>query len=251
MKFPRLVTVPVRWLAAKSGYSIVREVDYDLALYGALSRLHRWSSDDVIFDVGANDARTIHRLQRHLPSPRIVAFEPVAETFEVLKRETAAYPNVECVQLAMGNEQGRRQIYINENAAVNSLYEGWGSGAARETIDITTLDGYLSEQLVEHIHLLKVDTEGHDLEVLKGARQTLTEGRVDIIMAEAGFSAPGRLQPALGDFQTYLKPLGYYLYGIYNQCRMTLSRRLGQVDQPDTTAEILIYCDALFVRGRR
>lgn len=251
MSFRRLVSRPARWLAGKAGYSIVREADYDAALYSALCRLHSWSPRDVVFDVGANDGRTIHRLQRHLPSPRILAFEPVAGTFRVLKRQTASYPNVECLPLAMGNEQGRRQIYINESAALNSLHEGWGSGSASETIDITTLDAFLREHPLERIQLLKVDTEGHDLEVLKGAERTLADGRVDIIMIEAGFSAPGRPQPSLGDFQSYLAPLGYYLYGIYNQCRMSLARRLGETKRADATAEILVYCDALFVRGRR
>lgn len=251
MKLRRLVTGPARWLTARAGYSIVRQANYDLSLYGALCSLRRWSPQDIVFDVGANDGRTVERLQRHLPSPRIVAFEPVADTFRLLKQQTAAYPNVECVQLAMGNEQGRREIYINESAAVNSLHEGWGSGAGRESIEIETLDSFLAEHGVERVHLLKIDTEGHDLEVLKGAERALADGRVEIIMVEAGFAAPGRPQPALSDFQDFLRPLGYYLYGIYNQCRMTLARRLGETVQEGSTAEILIYCDALFVRGRR
>jgi FkbM family methyltransferase len=247
----KVVSMPVRWVADRAGYRVERKTSYDVALYSAICQLRRWSPRDVVFDVGANDGRTIHILQRHLPSPRILAFEPVAGTFEVLKQQTADYPNVECVQLAMGSEQGRSEIYINESAALNSLHEGWGSGSARETIDVTTLDAFLVEHPVERIHLLKIDTEGHDLEVLKGAAQSLAKSQVEIIMVEAGFAAPGRPQPVLWEVQDYLKPFGYYLYGIYNQCRMSLARRLGETEQPDNTAEILIYCDALFVHGGR
>lgn len=246
----KLCTTSIRRFAERAGYRISQAAPYDVALYGALNHLRSWSPDDVVFDVGANDGRTIERLQRHLPSPRIFAFEPVAATYDVLAQQTSRYPNVERFQLALGNETGRRDIYLNESAALNSLYWAWGSSEGLESIEITTIDAFLSERALDRIHLLKVDTEGHDLEVLKGAEQALSASRVGIIMVEAGFAAPGRPQPALPEFQDYLRPFGYHLYGVFNQCRMSLGRRLGEAPQPDESAEILIYCDALFVNGR-
>lgn len=55
---------------------------YAAQTFEQLARLRRWSREDVILDVGANDGRTILRWRRHLPAPaRVIAFEPVRETY--------------------------------------------------------------------------------------------------------------------------------------------------------------------------
>ncbi len=93
--------------------------------------------------------------------------------------------------------------------------------------------------------------EGHDLEVLRGAEQTLRGARVSVIDVEAGFSAPGKKQPSLQEFQTYLREFDYYLYGIYNQCRgRRLSPDRRRANGEPSSPEILVYCDALFVSAR-
>lgn len=221
---------------------------YDPALYQAVARVRPWKEGDVVFDVGANDGRTVHRLMQHLPSPRIVAFEPVAETFAKLADETHRYPTVERFRLALGSESGYREIFVGEHAALNSLYREWSASDRSETIEMVTLDEFLREEgRTERIHLLKIDAEGHDLEVLKGAAETLRAGLVDVIMVEAGFAAPGPQHPSLSQIQDYLQPLNYHLHGIYNQCRAPLATRLP--GQGQGGAKVLVYCDALFVNG--
>lgn len=207
-----------------------------------------WREGDVVFDVGANDGRTVHRLMQHLPGPRIVAFEPVASTFAKLTEETSRYPGVERFRLALGSETGRRDIFVGEQAALNSLYAEWAAGDRTETIEMVTLDGFLRDQhRTERIHLLKIDSEGHDLEVLKGAQETLRAGRVDVLMVEAGFGAPGTQQPTLWEIQEYLRPLDYHLHAVHNQCRAPLARRVA--GRGAGGAKVLVYCDALFVYG--
>lgn len=221
--------------------------NYDVHLYETIRRLHDWKPTDVVLDVGANDGRTILRLERHLPAPRIYAFEPVASTLAILKERTSHLPNVRHFPLALGAEPGKQTMYINESAAVNSLHPDWGSCSGTETIEMTTLDLFVGEQNLDRIALLKIDAEGHDLEVLKGGTETLRRQKVDLIEVEAGFSAPGRQQPSLEEFRAFLAPYGYYLYGIYNQCRGRRTGDTGPGGKP--VQEILVYCDALFIRG--
>lgn len=217
--------------------------NYDVHLYETISRLRRWTDQDVIFDVGANDGRTILRLEKHLPPARIFAFEPVASTFATLQERTSHLSNVRYFPLALGAEPGEQTMYINESAAVNSLRPDWGSCQHTETIQMTTLDQFVEQNGLERIHLLKIDAEGHDLEVLKGGAETLSRSKVDMIEVEAGFSAPGRPQPSLEEFRILLADHGYHLYGIYNQCR---GRRTSRRDGGQAP-EILVYCDALFI----
>lgn len=219
---------------------------YDRRLYQALRDLRAWSPDDVVFDVGANDGRTVLRLLAHLPAPRILAFEPVAATFGVLQARTAGLEMVRCLPLALGAQAGRREIFLNESAAVHSLEPGWGTATGTETIEMSTVDRIAAQEGIARIALLKIDAEGHDLEVLKGAEQALRDGRVGIVMAEVGFSAPGKKQPGLEAFQELLRPFGYHLHGLHNQSRAPLSRRLGRPAR-EGEPEILVYADALFV----
>ncbi len=219
---------------------------YDRRLYQALHDLRAWSPDDIVFDVGANDGRTVQRVQENLEAPRIFAFEPVASTFRILTERTAGLANVRCFQLGLGAEAGQREIFLNKSATVHSLDPTWGASTGTEIIEMTTVDRIMAREGVTRIDLLKIDAEGHDLEVLKGAQEALRRARIGIVMAEVGFSAPGKRQPNLETFQSFLLPFGYHLYGVYSQSRAPLSRRLGQPTGP-AHPEILVYADALFV----
>lgn len=227
----------------------LRRGGYDRRLFEALRAARRWRPGDLVFDVGANDGRTVRRLRRHLPRPRIVAYEPVLATYEKLRQAAKPFgDDVACVRLALGARPQRREIYLHASAALNSLDPAWGSAVGSELIEIDTLDNEIARRGLRDVHLLKIDVEGHDLEVLKGAAAALAAGVFHLIQIEAGFEAPGPRQPSLEDIRRFLAPHDYHLYGVYNQCRAALaSRRGGRAsDGPD----ILVYCDALFVSGR-
>src|SRR5690606_38726330 len=138
------------------------------------------STGDVVFDVGANDGRTVLRLARRLGRPRFYAFEPVAATYRTLVERTRRLDNVRCFQLAMGEKPGRQPIYLHERAAMNSFSPTWTADpdAQTEMVDIATVDDVRSEHGLERIHLLKIDTEGYEMEVLRGAERSLRESRI-------------------------------------------------------------------------
>ena len=60
------------------------------------------------------------------------------------------------------------------------------SDLTTETVDIVTLDEFCQTKRIDQINYLKIDTEGGDLEVLKGAANMLTEQRIDFVEVEAG-----------------------------------------------------------------
>lgn len=222
-------------------------------VYPHLKRLHAWSSDDVIFDVGANDGRTIDRLHEHLPHPQIFAFEPVVSTFQTLVEHTKDFDNVRCFNCAFGARSGRRKIYLNEEAAVHSFDPTWGASHATETVDVTTVDEVRNDLGVPLIHFLKLDVEGHELDVLKGAEEALAGSRIAMIQVEAGVGQHERDFVPLERFRSYLSEFGYGLYGIFNQTR----RRVEAPSRwfPEETRgfdpKLMTYCDAVFVRTER
>jgi Methyltransferase FkbM domain len=83
---------------------------------------------------------------------------------------------------------------------------------------------------IDHIHLLKIDAQGFDFEIIKGAGGMLTGGRVDLVLTEIIF---GRLYEGLPQFDSiyaYMADHGYRLTGVYDQHRK--ARILDWADRP-------------------
>lgn len=226
------------------------ESSYDIGTFRTLAAMRKWQPEDVIFDVGANDGRTILRWRRHLPVTRIFAFEPVRSTFDTLVERTADLPDVRLFRCALGAAQERRQIFLNNLSALNSFYSDWTSSGSAEEVEVDTLDAVIAREGVRSVELLKIDAEGHDLEVLKGAANTLSDRRIGIIQVEAGFDTPGKSAPSLCQFQDFLSGYGYFLHAVTNQCRATLSARTGSPAPDGSDPSLLVYCDAIFVAAQ-
>jgi hypothetical protein len=90
------------------------------------------------------------------------------------------------------------------------------SGLTQEVM-IETVDGFCRRRGVDHISLLKIDTEGHDLAVLVGAEDLLRRQAIDLIDVEAGMNPENQRHVPVGEFSSYLETHGYRLFGIYRQ----------------------------------
>lgn len=160
----------------------------------------RGAADDdeplTILDIGANVGAWTRFLlekldQRLLDSARIYAFEPVPETYARLQENVAGMKNgrlVRVMQIAFSDEPGEaRMAVMHQLGGTNSLeFDERMAAAAREIVSVrkTVLSNFCSEEGIEHVHLAKVDTEGHDANVLKGALDLLRAGRIDVIQFE-------------------------------------------------------------------
>ena len=173
----------------------------------------------TIFDVGANVGQTATAFARAFPEAGIRSFEPFTATFALLRQNTARFPNVFCEQLALGSEAGGVSVPLQTSSVNNSIRACPGSpeGGDEETIGVDTLDGYCSTRGVDEIDYLKIDTEGHDLEVLKGARNLLKDHRIGFVQVEAAMTRANCKHVAFAEFDDYLWNFGFVLFGIYEQ----------------------------------
>ncbi len=145
----------------------------------------------VIFDVGANIGNYAKHCKAQLPNAIIYAFEPSKSTFDLLQNKlgTEEYNLENC---ALGAKYDLLPIY-NESilASLNSLIERkhpnqhWQQA---EVVQVQSLDDYCKAKKIEQIYLLKIDTEGFEMEVLKGAKQKIAEGKIQNIQFEFGGS---------------------------------------------------------------
>jgi FkbM family methyltransferase len=137
---------------------------------------------DLVLDVGANVGQFSLSMRRLYKGP-IISFEPIASTFEALRKKAPQDKHWYKFNYALGNESGERTMNVYEMDQLNSLLETteetierFGDGAARprkELIRIRRLDDILNEMPFDvrsRKIFLKMDTQGYELEVFRGAR---------------------------------------------------------------------------------
>jgi FkbM family methyltransferase len=130
-------------------------------------------------DVGANiGVMTLYAASTLLGKGRVLAFEPLPGTYDILRRnlELNEFGNVEAVRMALGSTSGIVKIFDNmaANRGSSSLIAPDADAGGHET-PIERLDDYLSARPeTGRIACVKIDVEGWELEVLKGATETLS-----------------------------------------------------------------------------
>ncbi len=174
----------------------------------------------VIFDVGANVGQSAAEFVADHPGVRVWCFEPVAATFRTLEAAVAKLPGVTCHRLAFGAGDGAGRM-ATEGASVLSRLVGPEGGAsadaAVEDVTVRTLDSFLAEHGIEAVSLLKVDTEGADLDVLKGATAALAAQRIDFVEVEAGMHPGNTRHVPFEALKSFLEERQYFLFGLYEQ----------------------------------
>jgi FkbM family methyltransferase len=122
----------------------------------------------------------------------VFAFEPALSSFDRLTRRHANHDNVHLFQLALGQADETVALYSDgEASSMASLYQRRMGHALRffefkEQVTVKRLDSFCALHGISHIDLLKLDVEGHELSVLRGAGTLLTTGAIDMIQFEFG-----------------------------------------------------------------
>lgn len=177
---------------------------------------------EVVFDVGANVGQSAKKFVSWFPESQIYCFEPVTSTFAELQRSFGALNNVHCFQLAFGASKGRGKALLHGSSVSYSLLgnpdDACVSDDTRiEDVDIETVSEFCRSREIERISFLKIDTEGYDLAVLKGAGDMLDRKRIDLIEVEAGMNPRNQRHVSFEELKRYLEDRGYLLFGIYDQ----------------------------------
>lgn len=191
----------------------------------------------VVFDVGANEGQTAEHYARAFPSAQIYSFEPVAATYKSLVERVSKWPRVRTFQLAFADRNRTARIQLVPVSGWNSLHNELNdncSSTPHELVEISTLDSFCAERNINHIDLLKTDTEGFDLEVLKGAEVMLRARQIQFILAEVTFHPENTYHTSFFRFAEYLQGLKYHFVDLYDDDFVSFS-------QPP-----LLYCNALF-----
>lgn len=214
----------------------------DMATNGELRFLRRAVPEsDVVFDVGANVGDWTTHVLSFKPDVQVHLFEPNQGAFNTLT--SRSFPrNVHPNHFGLSATAGVHDLYVfSEGAGTNSLYrrhgleDGWGMKPQERTerIALNTLDAYCDEHQISSIDLLKVDVEGHELEVFKGAHRMLSTHRIHMIQFEYG-GANIDAGVLLKDIFGLFSGLPYAFYKVYPE-------RLCHIPRYDQRLETLQY----------
>jgi FkbM family methyltransferase len=191
---------------------------------------------DTVIDVGANMGYITARLADYVgPGGSVIALEPVPDTFALLQRtvQRLGLSCVEPVNAAASNAPGRVVMEIPQDQGGENLYESRiisspASATPRQiSVPALRLDD-LCNAREGRISFIKIDVEGHELEVITGARTLLTKHHPALLIEVTG-------DPDLSgsSANTLLKELGKFGYSAYEYAQGRLQPRQRGTHQVD------------------
>jgi FkbM family methyltransferase len=167
----------------------------------------------TVVDVGFHRGDTTRMVLNVRPAACVHAFDPAKFGADCYRRDFASDSRVVFNQVALAESPGKASFH-DYGSASNSLsprLDDPALTAAVYEVGVSTLDEYVRARGLEHVDLLKVDAEGHDLNVLEGARSLLAREGVSIVVFEfaSGWAANKRY---LWEAVELFKPLSYKLF---------------------------------------
>jgi FkbM family methyltransferase len=182
---------------------------YEQAFDNALFEILR--EGDVVWDVGANVGYYTKRFAEAVgPSGRVVAFEPFPNTADQLRKNLVGIGNYTLQQFALGNVTGSvwMQVGKEDQGAANRIVDGAVDGVE---INITTGDELLVKGKAETPTVIKIDTEGFELDVLHGMQTLITLPSLRALFVEVHFRllAERGMSTAPAKIETLLKTGGF------------------------------------------
>lgn len=184
----------------------------------------------TVFDVGGHVGEWTSSMLALCPEAKVHAFEPSEQHRFLFRQALGGNARVTLVETALGASEGEATLFRDKSVS------GLASLTKRkldhkniemnieERVTIRTLDAYCSQNRISHIDILKIDVEGHELDVLSGAGRMLGAKAISIVQFEFGGSNIDT-RTYMRDFFDLFDAAGYDLYLIRSGGRLA---RIGQ-----------------------
>ena len=174
----------------------------------------------VVLDVGAHHGWFFHCWQDWCPAARVHAFEPYPESFAAMSAEYGRDPRVTLNAVGVGSAPGRMPLRVMADSKVSNSFlphrpQAWDevrfrTGAISQVdVPVTTLDDYCASAKIQSVYLLKIDVQGFELEVLRGAGATLP--RVDHVLVESAIRPLYEGAARFTEVVDFMRDAGFHL----------------------------------------
>ena len=152
---------------------IFSDKDYELAKRG---------KDLVVLDVGANVGMFSLFIKDY--ARKIYAVEPSRRVFACLKENTKDWDNIEIFNVGLMNRKGKEFLYGKEEETPQTMMI---KGDQKELIDIITIEEFMNENKIDHIDVMKIDTEGAEYVILADNSFKAVAEKIDFIIGETHY----------------------------------------------------------------
>jgi FkbM family methyltransferase len=171
----------------------------------------------IVLDIGANIGLVSLSIISSFPSAKIFAFEPAPFQCELLKKTISANQlsnQIFVAKTALGYQKGlsRFSTHIGIDASgLDGFIDTKAGGIVNQiTVEVEALDNWWIANDSPHINLIKIDTEGSELLILKGAQQVLQTCK-PIIFIEIAPEHLKHYSYSVNDIIAWFKNIGYVL----------------------------------------
>lgn len=178
-------------------------IDLSIYLFGSFQKyifsnpLIKISKDATIIDIGANIGAMSLQFAKMVPDGKVISFEPTIYALTKLKKNLSLNPNlanritvVNSFLSSTIEDNAKLKAYsswrVDKSASDNHELHG-GTPMSTDGVGSTTLDRYIQENKITNIQFIKIDTDGHEHNILKGAYETLKSQKPTIIFEVADY----------------------------------------------------------------
>ena len=158
-------------------------------LYSDVIKLLKTNKLFTVIDVGANEGSFSEEILESLSVEKLYAIEPGLSAHEKLKNRFKNNLKVSCDRYAISENSGEAVLYTYPDSKKNTLHIQLRDllrkgNRETENIQVLSLDEYVERKKIKAVDFLKIDVEGNELLVLKGAKGLLSALKVKLIFCE-------------------------------------------------------------------
>ena len=238
----RFLKKVIKLFLESQGYLLLRKYYYDFngdsTIQKIFNELNINLDSLIILDVGANVGQSITRFRKYMPKAMIYSFEPNPDVFATLVDNHKGDISIEAHNVGVGDKLGNQIFHIQPDSGSssflklnvdNEIYRLSNTELARKNhnkttlkqsvehntpieVPVITLQEFMNNRDIELVHLLKIDTQGFEPQVLKGCGDRLKD--ILLIECEIMFSDTYEKVSSFSDIENSLGDSGFILWDI-------------------------------------
>ena len=167
--------------------------------------------DDILFDIGSHIGAYTLKNSKLIKKGKVFSFEPDTEAYRMLTKniKLSNAKNIKPFKIAVSDKEGEKQLYATKFGTGGSslfLTERERELNVSEKVKIISLDSFVKNNKINKIDIIKMDTEGAEILILKGAKKSLKKFKPKLIIE------PHPNVYDIEELKNTLKKLGYQIF---------------------------------------
>jgi FkbM family methyltransferase len=182
-------------------------------------------------DIGGAYGRYAYPLSKIVKNGKIISFEPGTYSFLVLSciKAMLGMKNVHILKKALG-KQNKKAFLISPikktgrvGYSLSYINDGIIHGALYEEIEVTTIDAFFRDSVLERLDFIKCDAEGSEMTIFHGGEITIQRYR-PIVLSEVDRGHLKRFGNTTGELEAFFRNICYMVYRLQNDRLLEVSK---------------------------